>query len=107
MSPLIDTVQHYNDLKLEHVSDALRQPRNVSEDRVDALIASVDALERLFARKGVEAAEALVVAGVVAEATLHSLRDAGHFPGVTDDELTGLISTAWLDGLGTGLHHKR
>jgi hypothetical protein len=104
---LMDTVKRYNDLKLKHVDESLRRPRDISQDENDAVLASLDALEHLFDGKRVRPGEVLAATGLVVEATIRNLREAGAFPAVTDAELSGLISTVWIDGLGTGLHHKR
>lgn len=100
MSSLLDAVLEWSIRKQEHAPEWSRRPRDTDVDGVQEI------LERLLARTGASAEEALALAEMVAVVVLRGLLEAGRLPVEQAGVIAAAASTAWLDGLGTGLHYR-
>jgi hypothetical protein len=104
VNSIFETMRIYNTLKAEHTTPASRKPRD-GRTAVDVEVEK--ALTYLLPPGSVDIAEVLLAVHENVEALMRDLRRAGQLRGANQTHLRGAISTAWLDGLGVGLHHPR
>lgn len=99
MTSFLETMRSFNAIKAEHVPDEMFQPRG------DLGTVEDEALARLLA-KGVRVDDAQVAGSIMVDALMRALRRTGRLRGANQTHLHSALYSAWLDGLGVGLHHE-
>lgn len=100
MSSLWDTIFRWNDIKQKNTPWEYRRPRESDVPE------SQEVLKRLLAGTGASADEVLSIAAWTTAEMLDALLEANKLPAEHVGVIAAAVSTAWIDGLGTGLHHR-
>lgn len=99
---LARSLDAYNAIKHEHVTDRHRQPGNDSIWNDD----DTAMLDAMFASSGIAPEVAAACAIAMVESMMREVRRAGVLRAANQRHLRALLFSTWLDGLGLGLYHS-